>query len=252
MRTFLTPLLLLALAAGEPDAAAREAAAMMDRFPDAAAGVARGVLADLSARAQALLERARAAGPTRAAELEAEAAELASSAVELARLLLDDAQARGLGPAELLPWRLAYANGLTRSGDPAAALGFLEASGVAEAFASDAGVLVAGVEARFALAVRRVRDASGTRFTLTDHPRADAAAREAAPMCDRLIRGLTATRPPAFWDAWARRLAINLALGEGEERVALSVSQLEDADPQLGGPASAARLRAIRAAAQRG
>ena len=240
------------LAAGEPDAAAEEAAAMMNAHPQAAAGVVRGVLADLSARSEDLLERARAAGPTRAAELEAQAAEVSASAVSLARLLLADAEGRGLAPAELLPWRLAYANGLTRSGEPEAAIDFLDESGVAAAFPADAGVLEAGVEARFALAVHRERDAAGTRFTLTDHPRADALAREAAPLCDRLIRGLTATRPPAFWNAWARRLAINLALNEGVERVALSVSQLEDADPALGGPASAARLRAIRAAAGRG
>ncbi len=239
------------LAAGEPDAAAAEAAAMMQAHPVAAAGVAKSVLADLSARADALLEEARGSSATRATELEDEAAAVSASAVQLAELLLDDADARGLTGAELLPWRLAYANGLTRSGDAAGALDFLDETDLLNAFPGDAGVLEAAIEARFAFAVVRTVDGGEESFRLSDRPRADAAAREAAPLCDRLIRGLSATKPPAFWNAWARRLAINLALGEGVDRVALSVAQLEDQDPSLGGPASAVRLRAIRAAAGR-
>ncbi|BAM02190.1 hypothetical protein [Phycisphaera mikurensis] len=239
------------LAAGEPAAAAAEAAGMMEAHPAAAAGVVKSVLADLLARADALAERARDASASRAAELEDEAAGVSASAVQLAALLLADANRRGLSEADMLPWRLAYANGLTRSGDPGGAIAFLAESGVEAAFPADAGVLEAAAEARFALGVRRTRDAGGTAFTLTDEPGADAAARGAAPYYDRLIRGLAGTRPPAFWNAWARRLSINLALGEGVDRVGLSVAQLEDQDPALGGPASAARLRAIRAAALR-
>lgn len=242
------------LAAGEADQAAAEAAAMLEQHPAAAAGVARSVLAEVSGRADDLLAQARGASPRRAAELEAQAASVSASAVTLARRLLANARARGLSGAELMPWQLALVTGLTRSGDADEALEFLRETRLVEDRPSDASVLEAAVEAHFAFAVERIRDAGGatTGYVLRDRPTADAVAREAAPLCDRLIRGLSSTRPPAFWNAWARRLAINLALGEGVDGVALSVARLEDTDPALGGPASAARLRSIRAAASGG
>lgn len=245
LRDALEKRILTLVSAGRLQDAGDEAERMMARFPQDAAGVITGVLTGLE---EQITTKRRAAGenPAQAQALETEAATLADVASNLARLLIDWAAGQGFDDAEMLAYQLPYVRALRVAGRADEAAQYLRREDILENFGNDLDVLIVAGETFYALGVDATTGPGAT-FTLKD---ADAA-RTAATYLDRIITGVQPPYPDAYWDAWLRRLSINLALGEGAGDVPLRIRQLADTDPQLGGPAFKARFDALNAAALR-
>jgi len=210
--------ILLRVDGGDLARAQEEAAAMMGRFPDGAAAVIGAVLNDLEARLAPLDVDHPAAAP------------LADTAAALAKLLADWARGRGLDAREMLPYHLVVLKSLRIAGRPDEALAYLGDTGLAAGFPNHADVL---------LERARVLAGSGDPERL----------REARPLLNRLIKALTEPYPDAYWQAWITRMEVSLALDEGVDQLPRRVRLLESRHPDLGGAATAAKLRALAAEA---
>ncbi|MEM8781433.1 MAG: hypothetical protein AAGE65_01135 [Planctomycetota bacterium] len=245
-REVLNRRILVLVDAGRYQDAADAARDMMADFPDAAAAVVSSTLAELEGqindkRAQA----ATARGPA-ADDLANQAGTLAAVAARLAKLLVDWADGQAFDPPAMLAYELPYAKALRVAGRPDEALRFLEGRGVIAAFPDDLSVLEAAGETLFAVGVEAERIGTGTRYALAD----ERAARRAIPHFDRIITGLQPPFPDAYWNAWVKRLALNLVLGQDVERVPLRIRQLRAAHPDLGGPGFAEPLERLSVQAQ--
>ena len=210
--------ILLRVDRGDLARAQEEAAAMMGRFPDGAAAVIGAVLNDLEARLAPLDDDNPAAAP------------LADTAAALAKLMADWARGRGLDAQEMLPYHLVVLKSLRIAGRPDEALAYLDDTGLAAEFPNQADVL---------LERARVLAGSGDPERL----------REARPLLNRLIKALTEPYPDAYWQAWVTRMQVSLALNEGVDELPRRVRLLEARHPDLGGAATAAKLRALAAEA---
>ncbi|MEM8494309.1 MAG: hypothetical protein AAF663_02845 [Planctomycetota bacterium] len=221
--------------------AADAARDMMSDFPDAAAAVVSGTLTTLESQINDLRGRASDARGQAADDLEEQAGTLAAVASRLAKLLLDWADTQGFEPATMLAYELPYAKALRVAGRPDEALRLLENRGILEGFADDLGVLEATGETYFAVGVESQRVGAGIRYALAD----ERAALAAIPHFDRIITGLQPPYPDAYWNAWLKRLALNVALGQDADKVPLRIRQLQAAHPDLGGPAFAERFERL-------
>ncbi len=210
--------ILLSVDQGELTRARDEAAAMMGRFPDGAAAVISAVLNDLETRLAPLDDNHPAVAP------------LADTAAALAKLLVDWAQGRGLDAREMLPYRLVVLKSLRIADRPREALAYLDDTGLAADFPNHADVL---------LERARVLTASGDPQRL----------REARPILNRLLGALKEPYPEAYWLAWVTRMRVSLDLDEGVDELPRRLRLLEARHPDLGGPATAAKLRALAAEA---
>ncbi|MEM7576389.1 MAG: hypothetical protein AAF328_02840 [Planctomycetota bacterium] len=92
------------------------------------------------------------------------------------------------------------------------------------------------------------RVGAGTRFVLAD----ERAARLAIPQFDRILTGLQPPFPDAYWNAWLKRLTLNIVLGQDADKVPLRIRQLQAAHPDLGGPAFAERFERLAVQARTG
>lgn len=218
---------LILLDAERMDEAAEAARQMMDVFPDEAAGVIDGLLTDLDARIADLRERAATEiVASRKQELEGEATGLAETASAMAEVLASWARARGFDAEQMLPFDLMSIRAARLAGEPGRAVDML--GPVFNNFGDDAGVISEYANALFALGMQQIqagdRDSGETNLIA------------AAGQYDRLIGGLGEPYPPDYWNAWAKRLSINDALGENTEDIPFRVRQLRLTDPNLGGP----------------
>ena len=210
--------ILLRVDQGDLSRAQEDAATMMARFPDGAAAVIGAVLNDLETRLVPLADDRRAAAP------------LADTAAALAKLLADWARDRGLDAREMLPYHLVVLKSLRIGGRPDEALAYLGDTGLKDNFPNHADVL---------LERARVLAGSGDPVRI----------REARPLLNRLLKALAEPYPDAYWQAWITRMQVSLALDEGVDELPRRVRLLEARNPDLGGPATAAKLRALAAEA---
>ena len=225
-----------------------EAAAMLERDPDAAAAAIDGVLNGLDAELQQLtagVRRGRAGTGVDAARLLAE--RRGQAAVELGRLLLDATTSGNLPEAQRLAYELPYLRALRSAGRPTDALVYAEEARLSERFPNELAVLRELMEAAYAAGIREPADSTAT-FEVAD----PATAEQAAALASRLVSGLTpdaadATPRDTYWLAWSRLLAVALARGEAPSEVGLRLRQLEVSDPALGGPTHEAAFTRIRA-----
>lgn len=227
---------LILLDAGRMDEASASARRMMDVFPDAAAGVIDGLLTELDTRITDLRDRAATeivAG--RKQELQDEATGLASTASAMAQVLADWARNQGFDAEQMLPFDLMSIRAARLSGEPARAVELLEP--VFEKFGDDAGVIAEYANALFALGVQQIQAG--------DRGDGEANLIAAAGQYDRLIGGLSEPYPPDYWNAWAKRLSVNDALGENTDDIPFRVRQLRLTDPSLGGPVYRAELERL-------
>ncbi|MEM1444564.1 MAG: hypothetical protein AAGF84_00775 [Planctomycetota bacterium] len=247
-REVLNRRILVLVDAGRYQDAADAARDMMSDFPDAAAAVVSNTLTNLETQINDLRSQAAEAQGQDADELEAQAGTLAAVASRLAKLLVDWADGQGFEPATMLAYELPYVKALRVAGRPSEALQFLENRGVVTAFPNDLSVLEAVGEAYFAVGVETQRVGAGTRYALAD----DRAARAAIPQFDRIITGLQPPFPEAYWNAWLKRLALNVVLGQDADKVPLRIRQLQAANPDLGGPAFAEQFERLAVQARGG
>ena len=210
--------ILLRVDQGDLSRAQEDAATMMARFPDGAAAVIGAVLNDLETRLVPLADDRRAAAVS------------ASGAAALAKLLADWARDRGLDAREMLPYDLVVLKSLRIGGRPDEALAYLGDTGLKDNFPNHADVL---------LERARVLAGSGDPVRI----------REARPLLNRLLKALAEPYPDAYWQAWITRMQVSLALDEGVDELPRRVRLLEARNPDLGGPATAAKLRALAAEA---
>ncbi len=234
--------------AGRFNDASAEAQRMMQAYPESAAGVIGGVLSGLEARINTLRAQARDLPGTEAQPRRDEAATLAAVTSTLAKLLVDWADTQGFDPATKLAYDLPYVKSLRLAGRPADALQFLKSRNILDTFGDDLAVLESAGETYYALGVEERREAVSTRYRLKD----DAMARAAIPLFDRIITGLRPPYSESYWNAWLRRLALNVALGIEPEKVPLRIRQLEASHPDLGGPAFKARFERLSVDARGG
>ncbi|MEM1110136.1 MAG: hypothetical protein AAGH99_15730 [Planctomycetota bacterium] len=207
---------LLILVDGDRLSDAQDAAgAMMGRFPDAAAGVINNVLGDMEGQIAELGDSAP------------RSARLADAAAAMAKLLADWAEGQGFDARQMLPYRLVVLKSLRIANRPDEALAYLRDTRLDADFANNVDVLF---EKARALVSRGD----------------EAALREATPILNRILGGLSEPYPETYWRAWITRLEINLALGEGVAEVVRRVRQLEQSHPDLGGPRFKEQFEALR------
>ena len=216
--------------AGDYDQVLSRAKAMMQQFPDDAAAVIDGVLADLDARidqlrqsaAESLVERDKN-------QMLDQAMALARTTEGLSQMLLEWAMAQGYSEDDLVAFKLLLAKGRRLAGKPDGAAMLLEP--LAEKYAEHPGVIHQVAEALYAKS--RLPEEQGGAVDRD-------AIVAAASQFDRLIIGLEGQEDDElkriWWNAWMRRLQISDVLGEGVGDIPLRVRQLrQTADPNLGG-----------------
>ena len=233
VRSGLERRILLLVDAERLDEAKAAASEMMQRFPDAAAGVINGLLNNLESQIDTLnvtAEDPGTADSTRQAAQE-EASRLADTAAAMAKLLTEWANGQGFSPEAMLPYHLVYLKSLRVAEQPAEALAYLRENNLAERWNNNADVLY-----EQALALM----GTGEQQNL----------RTASGILNKVISNLAEPFPALYWEAWAARLNINLLLNENIDEVVRRVTQLENRFPDLGGEPFKSRLQNLKARAQ--
>ena len=233
VRSGLERRILLLVDAERLDEAKAAASEMMQRFPDAAAGVINGLLNNLEAQIDGLNATAddpAAADSSRQAARQ-EASRLADTAAAMAKLLTEWAGTQDFSPEAMLPYHLVYLKSLRVAEQPDAALTYLRENNLAERWDNNADVLY---EQAMALI------GTGDQQNL----------RTASGILNKVISNLAEPFPALYWEAWAARLNINLLLNENIDEVVRRVSQLENRFPDLGGEPFKSRLQDLKARAQ--
>ena len=235
--------------AGRWPAVQAEARALMDGFPDVAAGVIVSVLAEMEPAAGSDFsvngEGAADRGPANAGG-GAGLRERSAAAAEMARQLADWAAGRGRSEQELVPLRLAVVRALRQAGSGGAALAYLQDSGLARSGADQAAVLYEHARALLAVGVANEETGDGTAA-------GGERRRQAAELLNRVIAGLEARAeqdpgagyPDLYWSAWVTRLeVVNRSEGRPGD-IRRRVEQLRQRDPALGGEPYRSRLEAL-------
>ncbi len=217
--------------ANRVDDMVRAANEMMKLFPDDAAAVIDRLLQRLEASIKDLREKANVELVERLKqEYTQKSVFLAKAAVQLAVLLKNWAFTQEqFDESARIPFQLIEARALRLSGDARAALQVIEP--ILAKIPEDTEVIHNAAEAYFALGL------SGQKQVLLDN---------AAPLYTRLIEGLNNEMPPIWWNAWMRWFQIADHLNENTSDIAPRVSQLELADPNLGGEPYASELKRLR------
>ena len=233
VRSGLQRRILLLVDAERLDEAKEAGSQMMQRFPDAAAGVINSVLNNLESQIDTLNATAEDPGVAESAKQTArgEASRLADTAAAMARLLVDWAGQQDFDAEAMLPYHLVYLKSLRVAEQPAEALTYLRENNLAEQWGNNADVLY-----EQALALIATGDAANRRA--------------ASGLLNKVISNLAEPYPPLYWEAWAARLNLNLLLGENIDEVVRRVSQLQNRFPDLGGEPYKSRLLDLQARAQ--
>ncbi|MEM9417816.1 MAG: hypothetical protein AAGA25_02020 [Planctomycetota bacterium] len=212
--------ILLLVEADRLDQAQEAAGTMMGRYPDAAAGVINNVLNDMERQIEQLGDDSP------------ESAKLAEAAAAMAKLLADWAQGQGYAAKQMLPYRLVVLKSLRIANRPDEALAYLRDTSLEAQFGNNVDVLFEKARA----------------LVSKGDP---ASLRDATPILNRIIGGLTEPYPDIYWRSWVARLEVNLKLGEGVADVSRRVRQLEQTHPALGGEPFKTQLKALAIEAQR-
>jgi hypothetical protein len=210
--------------AGQHEALADAAQRMVRDYPDQAAPVIDLVLAQAERRIEQLQVKAATANSIQRKALLTQADDQARAASLLSGYLLDWANTQGFDAQTLMPFEVIRAKTLRLSGGIDEAYPILRRLVVD--FPNDAQVMI-----EYAQVLYERGD--------------DESLIEAVRYYDRLITGLGAPYPPAWWTAWMRRLQINDRLNEGTEEIPLRVRQLRMTDPDLGGPITKMELERL-------
>ncbi|MBB6430570.1 hypothetical protein [Algisphaera agarilytica] len=212
--------ILLLVEADRLDQAQEAAGTMMGRYPDAAAGVINNVLNDMERQIEQLGDESP------------DSAKLAEAAAAMAKLLADWAQGQGYEARQMLPYRLVVLKSLRIANRPDEALAYLRDTNLEAEFGNNVDVLFEKARA----------------LVSKGDP---ASLREATPILNRIIGGLTEPYPDTYWRSWIARLEVNLKLGERVADVPRRVRQLEQTHPELGGEPFKSQLKELAIEAQR-